>query len=147
MRLYLSAGALLLFTACANTPPAADVDITARKVTLPDGAVVTAEVRITPRQQAYGMMFRTELAHDRGMLFVNTQPMTGAYWMKNCNFPLDIVFIDPSHRVVEIAANAPPCRQDPCPNFGGHSPYQYVLEINGGDAAKHGLQEGARLEF
>ena len=39
------------------------------------------------------MMYRTELAHNRGMLFVNPQPLTGAYWMKNCNFPLDIIFL------------------------------------------------------
>jgi uncharacterized membrane protein (UPF0127 family) len=146
MRQYLIAG-VLLFTACASTPPRADVDITARKVTLPDGVVIAAEVKITPQQQAYGMMFRTELPHDRGMLFVNAEPQTGAYWMKNCNLPLDIIFMDFTRKVVEIAANAPPCREDPCPNFGGHARYQYVLELNGGDAAKHGVKEGARLEF
>lgn len=144
---YFTAGALLLFTACASAPPSAEIDITAKKVKLPDGTVITAEVKITPEQQAYGMMFRPDLPHDRGMLFVNAAPRTGAYWMKNCKFPLDIVFMDPSRRVVEIAANAPPCPADPCPNFGGHAAYQYVLEINGGDAAKHGVREGSTLEF
>src|SRR5256885_1740848 len=90
---------------------------------------------ITPQQQEVGMMFRTELAHNRGMLFVNAQPRTVAYWMHNCNFPLDIVFIGPDHRVVEIAENAAPCHAEParCPNYGGHVPSQYVLEIKGGD--------------
>jgi uncharacterized membrane protein (UPF0127 family) len=147
MRQYLTSGALLLLAACARTPPPVDIDITGRKITLPDGAVIAAEVRITPQQQAYGMMFRSELPHNRGMLFVNTEPQTGAYWMKNCNFPLDIIFMDSTRKVVEIAANSPPCREDPCPNFGGHARYQYVLELNGGDAAKHGIKEGATLEF
>ena len=146
MSKYLLAGAVLLSSACAGAPAPA-VDVTARKVTLPDGTAIMAEVRITPEQQAQGMMYRTELPHDRGMLFVNPQPVTGAYWMKNCNFPLDIIFMAADHRVVEIAASAPPCRQDPCPNFGGHAPYQYVLEINGGDGAKHGVREGSRIEF
>src|SRR5436305_8699537 len=98
MRQYLFAGALLLFTACASAPPQSDVDLNASKVTLPDGFVINAELKITPRQQAYGMMFLTELPHNRGMLFVNAEPRTGAYWMKNCNFPLDIIFMDPSHK-------------------------------------------------
>jgi uncharacterized membrane protein (UPF0127 family) len=67
--------------------------------------------------------------------------------MKNCNFPLDILFMDSAHRVVEIAASAPPCTAEPCATFGGHLPYQYVLEINGGDGAKHGVREGVKIEF
>ena len=144
---YLTAGVLLLLAACGTSPPPGEIDITSRKVTLPDGAAIIAEVKITPQQQAYGMMFRTELPRDRGMLFVNAESQTGPYWMKNCNFPLDIIFMDSARNVVEIAANAPPCREDPCPNFGGHARYQFVLELNGGDAAKHGVKEGSKLGF
>jgi uncharacterized membrane protein (UPF0127 family) len=94
-------------------------------------------------------MFRTELAHNRGMLFVNAQPQTVAYWMHNCNFPLDIIFMGPDRRVVEIAENAVPCHSEPaqCPTYGGHVPSQFVLEINGGDGAKHGVKEGALIAF
>src|SRR5258708_40319157 len=59
---YLLASAVLLSAACTSAPPGA-VDVTARKVTLPDGVVTMAEVKITPEQQAQGMMYRTELAH------------------------------------------------------------------------------------
>jgi uncharacterized membrane protein (UPF0127 family) len=146
MRSYLPLIVVLFTAACGGTPQAY-VDVTAKKVSLPDGFLVTAEVKLTPEQQAQGMMYRTELPHDRGMLFVNGNTMTGAYWMKNCNFPLDIIFMASDHTVVEIAASAPPCTTDPCPTFGGHAPYQFVLEINGGDAAKHGVREGASLSF
>ena len=146
MRIFLLPAVALGWTACGSGPQA-NVDITARKITLPDGTVIAAETRVTPQEQAQGLMYRTELASDRGMLFINTQPVTGAYWMKNCNFPLDIIFMARDHRVVEIAANAPPCTAEPCPTFGGHAPYQYVLEINGGDAAKHGVKEGTTLGF
>ena len=138
----------LLLAGCASKPEPSS-DIASRNVTLPDGAVIAAELKITPRQQEMGMMFRTELAHDRGMLFVNAQPQRGAYWMHNCNFPLDIVFIGPDRRVVEIAENAAPCHTEPaqCPTYGGHALYQFVLEINGGDGAKHGVKDGALIAF
>ena len=146
MRTILFLAAALGSTSC-GAGPQTNVDITARKVTLPDGTVITAETRLTPSEQAAGLMYRTELPPDRGMLFLNTQTVTGPYWMKNCKFPLDIIFMSPDHRVVEIAANAPPCTAEPCPTFGGHVPYQYVLEINGGDAARHGVKEGTTLGF
>lgn len=139
---------VLVFSGCGSkeVPPG---EIAIRNVTLPDGAAIAAELKITPQQQEVGMMFRTELAHDRGMLFVNAQARTVAYWMHNCNFPLDIIFIGPDHRVVEIAENAAPCHAEParCPSYGGHVPSQYVLEINGGDGAKHGVKEGALITF
>lgn len=146
MHAFLISAVALGCCACGSQTRAI-VDITSRKVTLPDGTVITAETRFTPTEQAQGLMYRTELPRDRGMLFLNTQPVTGAYWMKNCNFPLDIIFMAPDHRVVEIAEGAPPCTQEPCPTFGGHATYQYVLEINGGDAAKHGIREGVVLGF
>ena len=146
MRTILFLAVALGSTSC-GAGPEGNVDVTARKVTLPDGTVITAETRLTPQEQAAGLMYRTELPRDRGMLFLNTQTVTGPYWMKNCKFPLDIIFMSSDHRVVEIAANAPPCTAEPCPTFGGHAPYQYVLEINGGDAAKHGVKEGTTLGF
>lgn len=127
----------------------AQSDIAIRNVTLPDGTVIKAELKVTPQQQQVGMMFRTELAHNRGMLFVNFKPQAIPYWMHDCNFPLDIIFIGTDHHVVEIAADAPPCHSEPsqCPNFGGYVPAQYVLEINGGDGAKHGVETGALITF
>jgi uncharacterized protein len=140
---------LILVLAGCGAKQGPSSDMTTRQVTLPDGTAIAAELKVTPGQQEIGMMFRTELAHDRGMLFVNAQPRQVAYWMHNCNFPLDIIFIGPDHRVVEVAENAAPCHDEParCPNYGGHVPSQYVLEINGGDGAKHGVREGAVIAF
>ena len=140
---------LLILAGCGGSKRDAGPDVAVRNVTLPDGVVIAAELKITPAEQQVGMMFRTELAHDRGMLFVNARPQAVPYWMHDCNFPLDIIFIGTDHRVVEVAENAAPCHSAPeqCPTYGGHAPAQYVLEINGGDGAKHGVKEGAVIAF
>ena len=141
----------LLLSACGssttNSSSSADADEGLRPLTFPDGFVIKTEIKITPQQQQIGMMYRTSLPHNRGMLFVYQQPQAIPYWMENCNFPLDIIFIGANHKVVEIVDNAPPCRTAPCPTLGGTRPALFVLEINGGDAAKHGIKIDSQLAF
>ena len=60
-----------------------------------------------------------------------------------------LIWMDSSHRIVEIAADTPPCRTkaSQCPNYGGHAQAQYVLELGGGEARRLGLRVGQTLEF
>ena len=124
-------------------------DIAARSVTLPDGTKILAEVKLDAAGQAVGMMYRDSLAKDRGMLFYNSQPVRQPYWMHNCKIALDIIWLDPAKKVVEIAADSPPCQKpaQACPNYGGHELSQYVLELNGGQAKLHGVTIGRVLPF
>ncbi|MDQ6707855.1 MAG: DUF192 domain-containing protein [Acidobacteriota bacterium] len=57
--------------------------------------------------------------------------------------------MDSQRRIVEIAADAPPCPSKPadCPSYGGHRAAQFVLELGGGEAQRHGLREGLALSF
>ena len=99
----------------------------------------TVEVAATPEQQERGLMFRTSLAGDRGMIFPYDPPIDASFWMKNTLIPLDIVFVGADHRIVRIAANAAPMSLDPIPSG---APVSGVLELRGGRAAELGIREG-----
>jgi uncharacterized membrane protein (UPF0127 family) len=137
-----------MLTACGEKgDPVAD--LAAKTVTLPDGANIVAELKLDATSQAVGMMYRDSLAKDRGMLFYNTGPSRQAYWMHNCKIPLDIIWLDPAKKVVEIAAGAQPCQRPPkeCPSYGGQEMSQFVLELNSGEAKRHGVTVGRVLAF
>lgn len=118
-------------------------------VELPNGARIEAETKLTPEGQAQGMMFRTSLAEDKGMLFVHATEEKSPYWMFQCEIPLDIIWMDRNRRIVEISADTPPCREtaDKCPTYGGSAPSLFVLELAGGMAKKYNLKVGDTLRF
>jgi uncharacterized membrane protein (UPF0127 family) len=97
-----------------------------------------------------GMMFRSQLPANRGMLFVHVKANKYSYWMHNVTVPLDIIWIDTEHKIVEISPDTPPCpSKDPvqCPSFGGSAEAQFVLELAAGEAARFGLKVGDTLGF
>ena len=120
-----------------------------RKVTLPGGQQIRAEVEMTDIDMRKGMMFRDSLARGRGMLFIHQQPGQYPYWMYQCRIPLDIIWMDTGHHIVEISADTPPCKTKAslCPNYGGHQNAQFVLELGGGEAHRLGLALGQTLDF
>ncbi len=97
------------------------------------------EVASTPGEQERGLMFRTEMGADEGMIFPMDPPRPSAFWMKNTVIPLDIIFIGPDHKVLNIAANAVPYDLSPLPSDGAAAG---VLELNGGRAAEIGMKPG-----
>ena len=148
------APSILQTVACAGPEPTWQADspplLPTTEVVLPDGSRVEAELAITPEEQARGLMFRSHLPPGRGMLFVGDRAAPRSFWMYQCLIPLDIVWLDGGHRIVEIVRNAPPCREtDPqeCPSYGGRVNSVYVLELAAGQADARGLQLGDRLEF
>jgi uncharacterized membrane protein (UPF0127 family) len=102
------------------------------------------EVARTFEQQQNGLMFRTRMGADEGMLFPNDPPEQRSFWMKNTVIPLDIVFIGADHRISNIAANAVPYSLDAINSAG---PVIAVLELNGGRAAELGFTPGARVTW
>jgi hypothetical protein len=117
------------------------------KVFFADGKSVTAELAVTDEERARGLMFREKVLADQGMLFVFDREDVHVFWMKNTLVPLDMVWLDGDRRVIHIAADVPPCQEDPCPSYGPGSPARYVLELRAGEAARHGLRPGDRLQF
>jgi uncharacterized membrane protein (UPF0127 family) len=125
-------------------------DLNTTIVSLPDGAQIRAETMMRDVDLQRGMMFRDSLAADRGMLFIHAKDGNYAHWMYNCRIPLDIIWLDRQQRVVEMVANAPPCTSqsaNDCPTYGGKQTSRYVVELNAGAAAAHGIREGDKLAF
>lgn len=114
---------------------------------LPSGKVLQTEVMVSDEDRQMGLMFRPSLAPDRGMLFVFGQPDFYGIWMKNCKFPIDIVWLDAQGKVVHVAEKVPPCKADPCPVYQPLQRASYVVELNAGQARKEKAVVGSRLEF
>jgi uncharacterized membrane protein (UPF0127 family) len=102
------------------------------------------EVARSMPDQAKGLMFRTSMGADEGMIFPMDPPRQAAFWMKNTVIPLDIIFIGTDHRILNIAANAVPYSETPLPSAGKVSG---VLELNGGRAAALGIGPGDEVEW
>jgi uncharacterized protein len=149
MRVLLTAALCFALAACSSSSDPVR-DFSAREITLPDGKTIVAEVMTNPMDMSRGMMFRDSLPPDRGMLFIHGSPNRYPYWMYQVKIPLDIVWLDQNRRVAEISANTPPCASksaSDCPNYGGHEVALYILELGGGQAAKHGVQVGSYINF
>ncbi len=142
---------LLLAMSCHGTPkaPAAITPVPASgpRVVLPSGAIYAVELARTPEEQAQGLMFRESLTARSGMIFLFSDVAPHQFWMKNTMIPLDIVWLDGSGRVLFVSANTPPCRADPCPNYGPELPAPVVLEIAGGMAAKERVVVGSTIRL
>ena len=100
------------------------------------------EVARSFAEQEKGLMFRTYMGADEGMLFPMEPPRNAAFWMKNTVIPLDIIFIGPDNRVINVAADAVPYSEESIPSAG---PTKAVLELPGGRAAQIGLMPGDRI--
>lgn len=105
---------------------------------------INLEVARTPQEQAIGLMYRTSLADDTGMLFSFDPPRKVNFWMKNCLISLDMIFIK-SGIVQVIAENVPPCVSNPCPTYGPNLLIDQVIELRGGRAAELDLAVGDEI--
>ena len=118
------------------------------RVVFPDGTVIHVEIAADDPTREQGLMFRDQLAADRGMIFIFPQNGVYPFWMKNTIIPLDMIWIDDAHRVSFVASDVPPCKADPCPNFGSMTVQsRYVLETAAGVAKKHNVVPGSVLRF
>jgi uncharacterized membrane protein (UPF0127 family) len=112
------------------------------------GQRFTVEIADTDESRARGLMFRDSMAEDRGMLFIFDRSQPLAFWMKNTKIPLDILYFDSNRRLVSQQRDVPPCSLgNGCPPYPSSAPARYVLELNAGQAAKLGLNDGAELKF
>lgn len=102
------------------------------------------ELARTPEEHEHGLMYRTHMDADAGMLFLFDRMAPMTFWMKNTLIPLDMLFIDTAHKIVGIVENAEP-QTLTSRRVEGES--QYVLEIGGGLAGRLGIHPGVMVEF
>ena len=154
----------VLFAACAlallgpTTPPAraaCTVPTFTYKhevVTFTEGGAATrvqVEIADTEAAREVGLMCRTALAPDAGMLFVFEDITRDPFWMKDTLIPLSIAFIDNAGHIVgllDMAVAADP-ENGPFPTYGPKNQYRYALEVNQGFFAQHGIDAKAQVSF
>jgi uncharacterized membrane protein (UPF0127 family) len=120
--------------------PVSGLAVIPLKIVTATGAhVFQVEVAASAREQERGLMFRTAMGADEGMIFPMSPPRAAAFWMKNTVIGLDIIFIGADHKVLNIAANAVPYDETPLPSIGDAAG---VLELNAGRAAQIGMKPG-----
>lgn len=114
--------------------------------TAEDTVQVRAEVARTEAQRAHGLMERTRLAEDAGMLFLYPSPQDSSrgFYMFRTRIPLDIAFFDEEGRIISIRTMAPCESPDPsvCRMYRAERPFSGALEVNEGFFEGHGVTEG-----
>jgi uncharacterized membrane protein (UPF0127 family) len=96
-------------------------------------------------ERARGLMYRTALAENRGMLFVFPDEEERSFWMRNTLIPLSIAFMDSEGRIVDIQ-DMKPLDDDP-PHYVSAEPAQYALEVNKGFFEERGVKVGDRANL
>lgn len=106
------------------------------------GHTVRAEVASTPDTMQNGLMFRTALGRDEGMLFIYAQPRQASFWMKNTKIPLSIGFIDSKGVLLEIRDMQP---LDEKTIQSASMEVRYALEVNQGWFTQAGVKPGIKV--
>ena len=139
----IAAMALLAFSCAAGSGSGAGPRVVLESA---DGYrhAVRVELARDDEERARGLMYREKLDDDAGMLFLFPVAEDHGFWMKNTLIPLDMIFIGEDGRVVGVVQNAAPRSLD-LRSVG--APSRYVLEVNGGWAARRSVRKGDRVRF
>jgi uncharacterized membrane protein (UPF0127 family) len=112
--------------------------------------IVKLEVASTPQEIEFGLMKRTSLPDDHGMVFLFHPAHKVQFWMFNCLMSLDMIFIKDG-KIIEICKNVPPClSKNPgdCPKYPDDViQVTEVIEVPPGYAQKHQIKEGDKVSF
>lgn len=124
--------------------PAAQPTSTGASLTI-GGAEISIEIAETPAELTKGLSGRPALAEDSGLFFIFPDTNTHGIWMKEMNFPIDIIWLDENFQIIAIKENA---RPDSYPEvFTPARPALYVLEIPAGFVQKNKISVGNAAKF
>ncbi|MEW6267967.1 MAG: DUF192 domain-containing protein [Thermodesulfobacteriota bacterium] len=132
---------LVVLASCRSSRAADSVVIRNRSG---DEVTVAVELAITPESRQLGLMYRDRLDAGQGMLFIFPEAAPQSFWMRNTRIPLDILFIDESHRIVRLHADTTPYSEK---SLSSGAPVRFVLEVPGGFSAANGIAEGDTVDL
>ncbi|HKB85528.1 MAG TPA: DUF192 domain-containing protein [Ignavibacteriaceae bacterium] len=111
-----------------------------------DSVQVKIDIQIanTEFDRQLGLMFRKSMDENQGMLFIFPDVQVRSFWMRNTEIPLDMIFIDASKTILNIAKNTTPYSDI---SYGSSGPAKYVLEVKGGFADMHNISIGDKIAW
>ena len=114
-------------------------------------AVYVVDLAVTPTERTQGLSGRPSMAVERGMLFVYEEDRARTFWMPNMHFPLDMVWIQADCTVAGVTADVPnpplDTPRDQLELYPSAGLVRFILELNAGQAAEHGIEPGATVKF
>ncbi len=129
-------------SAITGTKPEVQGTITFPGVDIP--RTIEVEIARSAYEHSKGLMDRTSLPHNQGMLFIFDDMSPRSFWMRNTRISLDIIFVDDQYRVVSIQKNTVPMSEESLPSEG---PAKYVIEVNAGFSDLYNIRPGDSLSF
>ncbi|MFH0861335.1 MAG: DUF192 domain-containing protein [Candidatus Altiarchaeota archaeon] len=129
---------LVLLSGCLKTEPS---------VCFENSRCIKVEIADSPQEHSKGLMFRDTIEPDYGMLFVFKNDGVYTFWMKNMNFPIDMLWLSSDGTVVHVESNVPPCEAEPCPLYNPEAQASYVLEVSANFSAQNGIIEGSKMDI
>jgi len=111
-----------------------------------DSVLVNLDIEIaeTDYETQTGLMYRIGMEDNQGMLFIFPDVAMHSFYMKNTEFPLDIIYIDENLKIASFQENAQPFNEN---GLSSQVPIKYVLEINAGLSEKLILAVGDQVKF
>ena len=106
--------------------------------------VIDVEIADTPETEQRGLMYRTKLGREQGMIFVWPSEARRTFWMHNTCLPLDMLFLAKDGTIVGLLEQVPVLNDRP---REVHCPAAYVLEMNAGWSRRHGVKPGMQLDL
>lgn len=106
--------------------------------------IIDIEIADTFEKRSLGLMYRTSMKENQGMLFIFPEEEMRSFYMKNTIIPLDIIYLNKDKEIINVIKNARPFDETSLPS---EKPAQYVLEISGGLSDKWGIEAGDTIDF
>lgn len=105
---------------------------------------IRVEIAETDAARQQGLMGRTSLDDDAGMLFIWPSDSSSAFWMKDTPLRLSIAFMSAQGEILRMF-DMEPCQADPCPTYDPHATYGMALEVRQGALERRGVRVGDRV--
>jgi len=105
---------------------------------------IDIEIADAEWKRSLGLMYREKMAANQGMLFVFEEEAPRSFWMKNTRISLDMIFANAERKIVTILRNTTPYSEQ---LYTSHKPAMYVVEVNAGFSAMHGIAVGDKISW